>query len=422
MRRLTVAIAAALLLVMGAAPALAVNPPGDSAQADATVRAIAFGNNGNVYLGGEFTHMRPDGAPLGTNEVVRNHASAISVSSGSLQSWNPDVDGTVFAIEVVGSTVYLGGNFTSVGGQARKNLAAVSTSGALLPWAPSASGTVRVIEEGPNGNLFVGGAFSKIDGKGRNRVAEITPDGSLVDWKPKVKQVTGLACPPRCSPIVFTIDFYGDTVYLGGHFGLVNGVARNEAAAVPIDDGSNTLAWNPNIYAEANCPTCTTPETSRVYKLITTSSRVYMCGGFWRIKDGKDNSFNIYVTDLVTGNGVSGFHAGTDGDTPACAIYNGVLYAGGHFNWVGPICSQNPPPGKFTSKCTEANGSTKRIHVAAFDATTGDLLDWNPTSNSSKGPWTAEATAGALAWGGHFTRFGKIAQQGIAKYTSGFAT
>jgi hypothetical protein len=58
----------------------------------------------------------------------------------------------------------------------------------------------------------------------------------------------------------------------------VNDVGRNEAAAVPLSNGSAVLPFNPNIYAPANCVGCTTPETSRVYRMIVTSSRVYTCG------------------------------------------------------------------------------------------------------------------------------------------------
>jgi Domain of unknown function (DUF5122) beta-propeller len=423
MGRPLVVLLAVLLVVASAGPALAVNPPGDSAQTDEIVRDIGFGN-GRMYLGGQFTRMRPDGAPAGSNEVTRNHAGAISINNGAIDPWNPNVNGTVYAVEVVGDIVYLGGSFTSVGGVQRNRLAAVDAiTGAVLPWSPSAGGPVREISVAPNGNLFVGGSFGTISGQARSRIAQITPGGQLVNWSPTVAQVTGFACPPRCSPIVFAIDFSNDgqIVYFGGHFGRVNGVSRNNAAAVPADSGGTLLPWNPNLHDDANCPTCTNPETFRVYTIITTSTKMYLCGSFWRRAVGPARPFNIYVTDLVNGTPDPTWAAGTDGDTPACALHNGVLYAGGHFNWVGPICSQNPPGRISGTQCTQANGSTRRNHVAAFNATTGAILSWNPTANSNLGPFVAQEAPGVLGWGGHFTRFGAVAQEGVAKYTQGFA-
>ena len=82
--------------------------------------------------------------------------------------------------------------------------------------------------------------------------------------------------------------------------------------------------------------------------------------------------------------------AGNDGGTPSCAIRNGVFYFGGHFNWAGAVCSQNPPG--QSAKCASTN-STNRNHVAAVDATTGNLLAWNPGANSKTGVW---ALAGRL--------------------------
>src|SRR5689334_22843073 len=98
--------------------ALAADPPDSSWQTDGTVRT--------------------PGAAAGTGfDVPRDNVAAFSESTGDLLSWNPDVNGRVYAIAVSGSTVYLGGLFSTVGGQPRSNLAAVSsTTGAPTSWNP----------------------------------------------------------------------------------------------------------------------------------------------------------------------------------------------------------------------------------------------------------------------------------------------
>jgi hypothetical protein len=419
MRRgiVTLVLAVVGALIPGVAHAGPYSPD-PSYQANAIVRDAKFGN-GAIYLAGEFTSMRPAGADLGTGEVTRNHAAAIDASTGALLPWNPNVDGKVYSLVVDGNTVYLAGKFTTVNGVARKNLAAVdATTAAVKSWNPKAGGAVRVIVKGPNGNLFVGGGFGSVGGQSRKRLAEITPSGSVTPWSVTVAQVGGFACPPRCSPTVFTIDFStdGQTVFFGGHFGLVNGVARNEVAAVPITDGSTVLPWDPDVYADANCNTCTTNETSRVYHLIITSSKAYMCGGFWKVWHGTRRAYNVLVTNLTTGQPDPVYSAGNDGDTPGCALRGNVLYFGGHFNYVGKICSQNPGGG--ATKCT-ADNATTRHHVAAVDATTGEVLAWDANANSNHGIWSIESgPGGQVAFTGYFTRIGGTKQQMIAKYSA----
>jgi hypothetical protein len=384
-------------------------PPSSSWQTNGTVRVVIFSGN-TLYVGGQFTRVRPPGVAAGTDEVVRNGAAAFNATTGALLKWNPNVNGNVRTIAVVKTRVYLGGTFSKVGGRARSNIAAVNTTtGALAQWNPGASRSVFIIRQGPNGNLFVGGDFGNFGGRTRHHLAEVARSGSapVSSWAPNIGQISGFACPPRCSPRVFTIAFStnGKRVYFGGHFGSVNGVARNEIAAVPLNNSRQVLAFNPNIYASANCPTCTTVETSRVYKIISTTTRIYTCGGYWKV-NGTKTSYNVSAFDPDTGRLLTSFTGQDDGDTPGCALRDGVLYAGGHFNVAGPNCK----PGN-QGPCST------RHHVAAFDTVDNTLLAWNPDANSAHGLLTiANGGARGAAFGGYFTRMGGTNQQGFALY------
>jgi hypothetical protein len=326
----------------------------------------------------------------------------------------------VYAIAVRRKTVYLGGDFGTVGGKPRKNLAAVNgITGKVLKWAPKANDTVRALRIDDAGTIYVGGVFGTIDGKTRRRLAKIGPKGNVLAWTASVGQVGGTTCPPRCPPVVFSIDLStdGHTVYFGGHFGTVNGVSRNEAAAVDAKTGQTVRPWNPDVYAPKNCPTCIPNETHRVYRVIITDSKAYMCGGFWKVWHEQVQAFNVLVTNLTDGHPDPTFAAADDGDTTGCELRNGVLYLGGHFNYAGAACSPNPPPGTGTQKCTDAN-STVRHHVAAVDSTTGALLPWTPSANSSHGVWAIWKGPKTVAFAGHFTTFGGVAQEGFARYST----
>lgn len=398
------------MLIGGASgQAFAANPfpPSTSWQTNGTVRVITF--SGNVmYVGGQFTSVRPPGAPPGSGEVTRQNVAAFNATTGAVLNWNPGANGTVRAIAAVSTRVYLGGTFTSVGGRARSNIAAVSTTGQVAKWNPGANRSVFVIRLGPNGNLFVGGDFGKVGGLTRQHLAEIGRSGSapLAAWGPSIGQITGFACPPRCSPRIFTIAFSsnGQRVYFGGHFGLVDGVARNEIAAVPIGNSSQVLAFNPNIYAAANCPVCTTVETSRVYRIITSPTRIYTCGGYWKVNATK-TSYNVSAFDPNTGSLLTSFNQQDDGDTVGCAMRNNVLYVGGHFNLAGPNC-----------KPVNTTPCSTRHHVAAFDTVDNTLLPWNPGANSNHGLLAIANGGPRVGFGGYFTRMGGTNQQGFALY------
>jgi hypothetical protein len=394
---------------MVAGDAFAANPfpPSSSWQTNGTVRAITFAGN-VMYVGGNFTTVRPPGAAPGSGEVSRHNVAAFNAVTGAVLKWNPGTNGQVRAIAVSPTRVYLGGSFTAAGGRVRHNLAAVTPGGTVSKWNPAANRSVFAIRLGPNGQMFVGGDFTKIGGRSRRHLAEVgrASTAPVRAWGPTIGQISGFACPPRCSPRVFTIAFSasGKVVYFGGHFGLVNGVARNEIAAVGINDSSHVLKFNPNIYAPANCPACTTVETSRVYKIITTSTRVYTCGGYWKV-NGNKTSYNVSAFNPTSGSLLTSFTQQDDGDTPGCAIRKGILYVGGHFNLAGPNCK----PGN-TGPCST------RHHVAAFDTRDNHLVGWNPGANSAHG-LLAIANGGArAAFGGYFTRMGGKNQEGFALY------
>lgn len=405
---LAVGIVAAMTLLGGPAGAAGnPYPPDATCQTNGVVRAILY-LNGTVYLGGDFTSVTPAGEALGgPGTVHRAYLAACSEATGAILPWNPGASGRVYSLAAIGSTIYAGGQFTTLASQPRKYLGAVTTAGVATAFNPGADHPVDVIRVGPNHNLFVGGSFGVLAGGKHSRIGEVTPAGQAVAWPVTVGQVTGFACPPRCPPTVFTIAFWGSTVYFGGHFGLVNGVARNEAAAVNLTSGG-LLAWNPNIYAPSNCPICHTVETSRVYNIIPdpVTHEIYICGGFWKV-NGTRLAYNLGAFDPTTGALWSKFTVMDDGDTPGCVLHDGILFFGGHFNYVGNRCEHTTAPPCYVYH-----------HVAAAVVATNKVLAWNPGADSNHGIYTARQDATHVSFGGYQTHFGGKNQAGYASYST----
>lgn len=381
--------------------------PDASWQTDGRVRAVTYAH-GVVYLGGSFTHVSPPG---GGTSVVRNHAAAFDADTGDLLRWNPNVDDAVSAVTVSGSTIYLGGRFTSVRGKARSHVAAVSTSGSVMSWNPGANGPVNTITRDGSGGVYLGGSFTSVDGKRRLRVAQVRDNGAATGWNPSVSETSG-TCPPACTPMVFSLKLSHNksTLYIGGRFDLVNGTDRKSAAAVSTASGA-LLQWNPVVVSPHPKKAA---QVGRVLDMATTSTHVYLCGDFWSV--GGAVSANLASVDPVTGKRDSAFNANTDGGSPACKVKDGLLIIGGHFIRAGSTKGWvHPGPGQ-KSTLTGA-GTAKRIHLTAFDEVTGAIASWNPGANSTLGVHAMATSGTSLAVGGDFTVIGGRHQEGFAQFS-----
>ena len=145
LRFVLVALAVAVLATPAAATATVSSSPASSWQTNGRVRAVVVAAH-KIFIGGDFTMVRAPGASSGG--VARNHLAALSVTTGKLMPWNPRANGTVTALRVnsAGTTIYIGGGFTTISGKSRVHLAAVSTTETKLrEWHANTDGTVYAI-------------------------------------------------------------------------------------------------------------------------------------------------------------------------------------------------------------------------------------------------------------------------------------
>jgi hypothetical protein len=366
---------AATLGTAGVAQAVPVQPhPVSTWQTNGRVNVITVSGS-TVYLGGQFTSLRPAGAAAGTGEVTRNHVAAVSLSTGALLPWNPNANGTVRAIRVIGSNVYLGGSFTNVGGTARTRLAAVSTgSGALVTgWNASATGEVFTIAG--TTTLYLGGNFGTVDGSARAHLAAVSVStGALQSWSPTADQEV------RSLKLIA-----GNRLIAGGNFTQVNGSSHNHLAALSPTTGAS-LQWNTSVSYD-------------VIGLATDSAGVYVAGA------GGGGNFAAF--NPATGSTL--WQGGTNGNVQAIGVVGGDVYLGGHFQ---TYCG--PQHGMHTCSTPIA-----RDKLLAVDEHSGALTPWDPSANSVLGVFAlmGDAGTGDVLAGGDFTSIGQRTQQGYAKFT-----
>lgn len=198
------------------------NPKSDNGVLAATV------NENTIYAGGSFSN-------IGGSQ--RSFIGAVGTDNNAT-SWNPNANSTVYALATKGNTVYAGGIFQSINGAFRNRLAAIdATTGLATAWDPNpfqVSFPAVYFLYINGGTIYVGGDFTSIGGQSRNKFAS-------------VDETTGLATNfnPNPDNYVNAVAVNSTNIYLGGSFTNISGQARNRIAAFDAGTGAVT-GWNPN--------------------------------------------------------------------------------------------------------------------------------------------------------------------------------
>jgi hypothetical protein len=350
----------------------------------------------------------------------------------------------VYAFLQVGTTMYAGGEFTTINGVARHNVVAFdATNGTLKAFAPNVNGPVWGLALAPDGQLVVGGAFTSVNGTARRGVAKLDPGTGAVD--PTFK--SGL------DGTVFDVKAACGRLFVSGAFSKrllaldpVTG-ASTGYLTLPVTGVVATGVGPTRVYRMAVDPTCahlvgignfTSVGGQRRYRaflvdlgaLTGTLSPWYyqplerMCmvareADYLRGVDfSPDGSYFVvdstgytsYPADrgLTVCDAAARFETAnlspqrptwinyTGGDTlHSVAITGAAVYLGGHNRWLdNPTGHDNPGP-----------GAVDRPGLGALDPATGKALSWNPMRTRGIGAKVLYVTSAGL-WVGSDTRYG----------------
>lgn len=283
--------------------------------------------SGGWYISGGFEHI---------SGAVRNGLARIN-ADGSLHAWAPaGTNGDIETMVVGHGRVYIGGDFTDVGGMPMNRLAALDTLiGAVVPtWGPGANDDVRSLCL-QDTTLYIGGLFTTLAGSPRTRLASVHAlTGALQAWSPVIDND------------VWTIDIQGSSVYLAGYFSTVQGQTRRNLAKISTDPSATLQPWAPIQQSLVS---------DWIYHILCEGDRVYVAGDFSAMIGGAYRN-SLCALDTILGNATS-WAPIPDDPVNRIAIANGILYAGGDF--------------------TDVDG-VPREGLAAWDVTTGLVTNWDP--------------------------------------------
>jgi hypothetical protein len=313
-----------------------------------TVDASLWGADGNVLATARSGNTLYIGGSFST--VGPNSGGGVPVNQrdGEPLRPYPRIAGTVYAALPDGAGGwYVGGQFEGVGDQPRSNLAHIFADGSVAAWDPSTDGAVCALARDDH-TIYVGGTFSQIGGVARARLAAVDArTGRVTSWNPNVLGVLFFG-----GAEVRTLDVAGHTVYVGGLFTVIGGKQRNGLAAVDTRSGLAT-DWAPDA------------ELGYWVDVLKVSGDVVYVGGPFRSLGGQPREM-IAAVDIRTGLATS-FDAQASGTQAnpysllpgvrTLAVQGGTLYVGGLFDHMG---------------------GQPRECVAALDTRTGNATEWNP--------------------------------------------
>jgi trimeric autotransporter adhesin len=374
---------------------------------------VIVGNT--VYVGGNFTSARPAGSPLGTGEIPRSHFLAYDLTTGALaeaMQLGANAQVRSLAVSPDGTRLYVGGDFTTFGGQARSRLAAVDTAtNTLVPgFAPNVGYHVYGVSA-TNSTVYVGGAFLAVGTQVRNRLAAFSASGQLLAWAPSAadRNVWDVQVSPD-----------GSKVAVAGQFETFNGSTTFGRGLAVVDAVSGATVSFPATDVIRNGG----PDGA-ITTLATDGQSLYGGGyTFGRTAGVLEGTFSAdWATGALT------WVADCHGDTYSVEPVGDAVYTASHAHYCGNIGGFGQPDswewyrGTAFSKAVAGTSATERLGYADFAGRPRpDLLNFFPTINAGtftgqdQGAWSVTGNDRYVVYGGEFTTVNGATQQGLVRF------
>lgn len=272
-------------------------------------------------------------------ELFSNFAEAQNFGvSGLANGLSTERDTEVKAMVEIDGTMYVGGNFAQVDNYtdgtstAQSYLAAFdSTTGEWKSaFTPTLDGKVWAVAALPNGDVAVGGEFTTVNGQAQAGLVALDPDTGQIDasWPITVEKRTST---DTVAGKVTTMMTQGDYLYIGGDFThIVGGTSSTyrylkRGARIDAATGTPDKNWNPAL------------DGGNPYFVYANSegTRVYFGGNFTTMNDGATAADKFAVVSTEAGAAaVTGLNTWVASSSPAkyqqtAAEYNGSFFLGG---------------------------------------------------------------------------------------------
>ncbi len=319
-----------------------------SAPLSGAVTAIAY-RSGKVYIGGQFTNA--GGNPNADYLAVWDGRTWGSVCNAP----GAPIGGGVTSLQIIGSTIYVGGTFQNAAGIAAADYLVacdLGTGAARSMVAKDGTiGTIYALTADSKGALYAGGRFGKIDGvPGADNVASFYGGA----WHAMGTGAGGSAV----DGFVRSLTSSGTNVYVGTDAVNIAGIPQADHVA----------KWNGSAWSAMGSNTAGGdgwfPTSAFINALTTSGSRVFAAGSFQNANGNRladmVAEFDGKVWQPVGSNGAG--EGPLNGNVLALTTFAKQLVAGGSFTNAGgddlaDFAATLPPCGHYaaaTGRCGAA--------------------------------------------------------------------
>ncbi len=307
--------------------------------------------------------FRPVGAAVLVSFVLLAGARAQSLAA---DGFSPAVDGNVFALVVqTDGRIVIGGQFSSVQGFPRANLARLNADGSVdESFDPSPNAPVRALVLEPDGRLLVGGDFTSLRPGGtgaavaRGLLARVNVDGTVdAAFNPNL----GGTLLPQVHALLRQAN---GQIVAGGTFttaqsnGAAAAVTRNFLARFAANGALDT-AFNPN------------PNALVLALASHVDGKIVVGGGFTSFQPAGDSSATVRNRlARLNANGTldTEFNPNANNGVTALAVQrDGKIVLGGFFTTLQPI-GDSAPSGRQRLARLNVDGTLDSEYIPRADA------------------------------------------------------
>jgi hypothetical protein len=388
---------------------------------DGVVYGIAQVGN-EMFLGGSFTSVSPHATPGTTYSLPYSFGFDATTGAIDTTGFLPTINGEVDSVipGPAANEVYVAGSFSTVDGKTMHVALLNTTNGALVStWKPSSmNGAVNRIVLA-NGRLYVGGNFTTVGGVSHGGLAALDPNTGVVSNYVSLNFTGhhnyGTQCNPSTSncasgPVglrALDVDPTGQYLIALGNFTAVGpaggtSLPRDQIAKIDLGASAATVdtTWATDAYT-AQCFSGAFDTYVRDVQFSPDGSYfvVVATGGSGTNSDGTNSSCDTasrYET-TATGSDVRPTWIDYTGQDTlwSIAITGEVVYVGGHERWLNNSHGYDSP----------GPGAVPRPGIAALNPTSGLPISWNPGRNPrGAGAYALLATTTGL-WVGSDTNY-----------------
>ena len=376
---------AALFLASGAALTLPSEKPDETPMVNGTVRAIEQVGT-NVWLGGKFTQVKQHNGTVVAN--VSNLA-VFDSKTNRFKNIAPKLGGTnseVWDMTLYGQNVLIAGEFSGPG-STQKNLVLVKGSGT------NAGRVIRWYNAPSLKSALAAPAVGRVYGGGES-LSAFERSGKKLWTKAKTTVDTSLY-PDAPSPSYRDLELDGKTIWAACACDAAGGKAAKALVKLSTD-GVHNAAWR----AAAD-------RSSWGMSLVKANGALYLGTG------GSD-----YLAKYdKKGGGARGWRRDTSGSVQVVEVMDGQLVIGGHFLEVAD---------QLGDKCGHRGGGTQvldpndecqtRKGIAAYSFSGRLDSDWSPTyAGKYSLVWALHVEGARLHTGGEFLTVNGVTQNYYAR-------